>query len=163
MINKARIKVARELARKLLQDANVKNMPIIIREVVPCLNVTIDKWDFPEDVSGIQVNIDGKNYIGYNENDPAVKKRATVGHEIGHLVLKHTDPNNLERLDYSTDQVKENEAWLFSRELLMPIKVFKEEFKKNHTLEYLAWKFWVSKHMVSIRISELGLLNKIEI
>lgn len=155
--------MARKLARKLLQEAEIESIPVSIRDVVRHLNVEVIKWNFDETINGIQVNYDGKNYIGYRSDDPTVRKRASVSHEIGHLVLKHADVSNLDRLEFSRDQVKENEAWVFARELLMPIKIFKQEFAKNQSIDYLAWKFWVSKEMAGIRISELGLLNKIDI
>jgi len=160
-IEKARIKVARELARKLYEKAGIKTLPVLLKDVVSSLDITVAKWSFDEDISGVQLSDGEESFIGYNETHPTVRQRATVAHEIGHFVLKHTDVNNLDRLEYENDQVKENEAWYFARELLMPIKEFKEEFEKNNNAAYLAWRFWVSKDMVFIRISELGLLNKI--
>jgi Zn-dependent peptidase ImmA (M78 family) len=160
MISKARVKVAREIARKLLKTAKINSVPVILNKVVSSLEVNIVRWQFDDNLKGLQTTYDNTAYIAYSDKNPVVVQRATVSHEIGHFLLKHTDPTNFDRLEYERDQIKENEAWAFARELLMPIKEFKKEFLVNSNIQYLAWRFWVSKDMATIRVIELGLLGK---
>jgi len=153
----ARVGFSRQLARKVLKDAKAEEIPVKLGKIVTYFkNIKVFSRPFTGDMEGIEV-CDGENsYIGYKEDNPVVRKRSTLAHELGHSFLSHNNPNNSCRNNVE-EKVIENEAWAFAREILMPIKIFKKEYKANPDLSYLAFKFWVSKEMITTRLLELNL------
>lgn len=123
---------------------------------------------------------DGKGMIGYSANDPKVRKRFTIAHELGHYIL-HGDSSSKEEVfvdkdfiikyrnnvnSYNKVEIKqENEANAFAAALLMPKFLIEEEFRNNDfsnlsepdLIKYLAKKFEVSVLAMTYRLSNLNI------
>lgn len=151
------------LAKALIQDAGVVSAPVSLRQVIECLQLSRDVTfrsisDFSEKVSGLLVvcaEVDQQYaVIGYNEKHPWCRRRFTIGHEIGHLLMGQAC--NQRPDDKSHD---ETEANLFSSELLMPIEFIKRDFKKNPDIPAFAKQYLVSAEAMSYRLMHAKLLR----
>jgi Zn-dependent peptidase ImmA (M78 family) len=145
---------ARNIARKLLKHAKVKDVPIslwkIIEYLKPQHELEVLRFSLGA-VDGILVVHEGLPTIGFNPSTAWVRRRFTIAHEIGHLLLGHTctDP------DIENDP--EAEANQFAAELLMPLAILRIDYKKERDLEKLAAKYIVSReamcrHLMDCRI-----------
>lgn len=145
---------ARSQAKKLLKECQLTFPPIRISVIVKHLGIFTQKAN-PSviDITKISAFIELEDKILiYNDNDPAVRKRFSVAHEIGHLILQHTIYNDSFNL-YSKD-IKEIEANMFASELLIPYDWVKTDLKKwDSTIPKLAQKYWVSEEAMGWRIS----------
>lgn len=97
----------------------------------------------------------GNPIIFVNGSFTADRVRATIAHEIGHLVLHHGQA-------ISKDRDVEKEAWEFAGELLMPANDIKPFLRQRLTIQRLAelkmqWK--VSMQMILYRAQKLGAIT----
>lgn len=99
---------------------------------------------------------DGLPIIALNKNMPADLQRFTLGHEIGHLIMHHSDfiPESI--LDPETTAHK------FSSELLMPKSDISMDLSNGNSLQYFAslkpyWK--TSIQSIIRRAKDLGFIN----
>lgn len=159
---KPRIGFARNLARKLLKDCGIEKPPVLLSEVVTFLqkrhDFSVVPWNFGERISGIHIIEKETATVGYNQAQHPHRQRFTVAHEIGHFLLGHTssDPGFYLR----SKSPEETEANQFAAELLMPLKMIKNDFsngtKKPKTLVRM---YWVSEEAIWWRLLECKLLN----
>lgn len=103
-----------------------------------------------------------ENVIVVNANDPPVRQRFSIAHELGHCVLGHgsSPRDNSKEYDQSQYVPKEYAANVFAAELLMPedaVRVMVEQRGLNFS--DLCEKFCVSAHAMRIRLEKLGYLN----
>lgn len=162
-INESRIKFAKIEAKKIINKLGVKNPPVILRVVVDLLRQTSDlevcKWQFGENVDGIQISEGDSFIIGYNQEKHVHRQRFTVAHEIGHLVLGHTQNNY--NFDLDCNKPEEREANVFAAELLIPAEMLKKDISDNIDVEKLSTRYFISKECLWWKINEEKLLNKI--
>lgn len=159
--NKGRASI---LAKALIKDAGVAHAPVSLRRIIEHLQQTRNVivrgvGDFSERVSGLLVvcsEVDNDYaVIGYNEKHPWCRRRFTIGHEIGHLLMGHAcDSSSVH------NSINETEANLFSGELLMPIELLKNDIKKHPDIPTLAKLYLVSAEAMSIRLMNARLLKK---
>jgi Zn-dependent peptidase ImmA (M78 family) len=99
-------------------------------------------------VDGILVVVEDQPTIGFNPSMAWVRRRFTIAHEIGHLLLGHTctDPD--------LDNDPEAEANQFAAELLMPLAILKIDYKAKPSPDYLAQKYIVSREAMIIHLME---------
>jgi Zn-dependent peptidase ImmA (M78 family) len=145
--NKARIKIAKQFAKKLLEQTGLKSAPIVLNEIIKqvrkTMNVEIHARDLGS-IDGLHFFENGRAIIGYNNKKSIVRQRFTVAHELGHVILGHADSET--KLDFCNDDPKEVEANQFAAELLMPIDSFKQDYEKlDGDVESLARLYNVSK------------------
>ncbi len=143
---------ARIVARQLLKGARIKEAPISLWKVIKHLQATSDlsvmPYGFGEKVSGMLVTVDESATIGYNNSQSWHRRRFTIGHELGHLLMNHT---------CNADEYQEKEANEFAAELLMPLALLKKDFQINGELKALAEKYIVSeeamcRHLMNCRL-----------
>ena len=167
-------------AERLLQQANVVSAPVKVDRIA-------EKWAhvleraLDSDISGMLVplphSVDGKKWaIVVNKSHSAVRRRFTIAHELGHLLLHgyksaHADRAFKVRLRDSHSSegsvLEEVEANRFAAELLMPTHLLRQKLA-NHSIEYapaggsadreiahLAREFNVSTQALQIRLSTL--------
>lgn len=148
-----RIQIRAKVTR-LLKECEIENTPVKLAIVVKHLDIFVDKGltDFL-DSNKISAFIDLEDkIIEYNDRHPTVRKRFSVAHEIGHLVLGHSVRNDI--FSYSSKDPVEVEANIFAAELLMPYKWLKEDLKQpGAKIDKLAYKYWVSVESMGWRIS----------
>jgi Zn-dependent peptidase ImmA (M78 family) len=155
-----RKKFAQTQAQKLLQDSGVIEAPISLWKVIKQLQVTknleVQKFDFGSNISGITVteNEFEKEVvtIGFNEKHPWCRRRFSIGHEIGHLLLGHTCSKD-------SSDYREKEADIFSNELLIPTKFIKSDFIKTPNIETLAKLYRVSAAAMTIKLMGCRLIK----
>jgi Zn-dependent peptidase ImmA (M78 family) len=142
---------ARNIARRLLKDAKAKDVPISLYKIIEYLKPEheLEVVRFPlESVDGILVVVEDQPTIGFNPSMAWVRRRFTIAHEIGHLLLGHTctDPD--------LDNDPEAEANQFAAELLMPLAILKIDYKAKPSPDYLAQKYIVSREAMIIHLME---------
>jgi len=146
---------ARNIARRLLKDARAKEIPISLYKIIGHLKTQhdLEVLRFPLGaVDGLLVMVDGLPTIGFNGDAAWVRRRFTIAHEIGHLLLGHACSD----LDIEKDA--EAEANQFAAELLMPLALLKIDYKNQPDLEKLAWKYIVSKDAMCLHLMECRIL-----
>lgn len=167
-------------AMELLNLCNINEAPISVEKCARELKAIIRFEPLEGNVSGlIHLNTSGNPIIGINSFHPETRKRFSIAHELGHLVLHSKFENDLyiddEKLSYvafrdeksseGTD-VKEIEANLFAAELLMPeeflvedfIKAVKEYSDAEDAIGVLAERYQVSIQALTIRLNKLGMI-----
>ncbi|MFA6463620.1 MAG: ImmA/IrrE family metallo-endopeptidase [Candidatus Paceibacterota bacterium] len=146
---------ARNIARKLLKDSKVLEIPVSLQKVIDYTksqqNLDVVKYNFGEKISGILVNFDDTSTIGFSTNHSWVRRRFTIAHELGHLYLGHT-------CEGDKNENKENEANQFAAELLVPLSFIKKDFAKENDLDILAKKYIVSKEVLCIHLIECKII-----
>lgn len=154
-----RKKFAQVQAQKLLKNAGVLIAPVSLQRIVEHLQTTrsleVQKFNFSEKVSGMLVLERSLDYehatIGFNENHPWCRRRFTICHEIGHLLLGHACNSGL-------DDHSEREANVFANELLIPTSLIKIDFKKTPSIETLAKLYRVSTAAMTIKLMDVKLI-----
>jgi Zn-dependent peptidase ImmA (M78 family) len=146
---------ARNIARRLLKDAKAKDVPISLYKIIEYLKPEheLEVVRFPlESVDGILVVVEDQPTIGFNPSMAWVRRRFTIAHEIGHLLLGHTctDPD--------LDNDPEAEANQFAAELLMPLALLKIDYKAKPSPDYLAQKYIVSREAMIIHLMDCRIL-----
>ncbi|MEM4959302.1 MAG: ImmA/IrrE family metallo-endopeptidase [Nanopusillaceae archaeon] len=104
-------------------------------------------------------------FIFINNQVPLVRKRFTIAHEIGHIVLKHFERSEFIYVFHKEDcqNYFEEEANLFAGELLVPYGFLKQAiFHYNiRDIHSLAKFFNVSEQVVSIKVRQYNLFDYI--
>lgn len=148
-----RKKFAQTQAQKLLKDAGVLVAPVSLQRVIEHLkttrNLEVQKFDFGNNISGLTMTENSFEQevvtIGFNEKHPWCRRRFTLGHEIGHLILGHV-------CSHSSADHGEKEADVFASELLIPTKLIKADFAKIPDIQTLAKLYRVSTAAMTIKL-----------
>ena len=143
---------ARKIARKLLKDAKISDIPVSLQMVLNYVKSQQDldvlKYNFGDKVSGVLVSIGNKATIGFNPEHAWVRRRFTIAHELGHLYIGHTCNG------WDINSNKEIEANQFAAELLVPLMFIKKDFAKQRDLNELAKRYVVSKEALCLHLME---------
>lgn len=164
-------------ANELLENADVKGAPVSIEKLASLVGATIRYRPLNNDLSGMVQRIDDKTaIIGINSYHADVRKRFSIAHEIGHLVLHedeslHVDENVRSvvqfRNEYSSLGIddKEIEANQFAAEILMPEQMLAKDVSKSKdrgpeaVIEELAELYDVSIQSMTIRLTKMGIIK----
>lgn len=107
---KNRYDVIEESAVKLFMKLNISKIPIDPFEIVEALGIKLETYSQLTELTYEQkmlISKDGFCYekelsstesqwiIAYNENMPSARVRFTIMHEIGHIILKHSEHSEL--------------------------------------------------------------------
>jgi Zn-dependent peptidase ImmA (M78 family) len=169
------IKVITAKTTILLRALPEVTLPIKIEEIARLKGLKVMPYPLGEDVSGLLSIEDGKGTIGYNENEPKVRRRFTIAHELGHYEL-HKDKSDLfvdkqfiyRSKDSGNSAVNiqmEQEANFFASAILMPTDLLRKEVSKIQIdlgsgpgINELAKVFEVSPTAMSVRLAQLGFI-----
>lgn len=153
---------ARNMARKVLKDYNLSSVPTALVTIFEQLGLKYIEMNDAEDIDGAIIEIDGKPAIAVlNKAKPITRQRFTLGHELGHLFLKHTqrdiyDPEeireNTAALAKQSKPSKEVEADIFASELLVPHEQLKKYTADIKNVDKLADIFQVSKQAITLAV-----------
>ncbi len=115
-------------------------------------NIEVDYWIFSDNICGLISFLDPqKPSIAINMRHARTRRLFTLGHELGHYFLGHT-----ESLCFNKNlSQKEKDANLFAAELLMPYDEIHLCFKQGLSLEQIANKYFVSRDAASYRLNSL--------
>lgn len=104
--------------------------------------------------------------IRFNADEPEVRQRFSIAHEVGHVVLGHTvttfsDSADPESDDFSEDPDRslENEADLFAGELLLPPAWVKADWERGLRWQELAKRYLVSKDAAAVAVNRYRLIK----
>lgn len=149
--------------------------PIKIEEIARMHGLKVVPYPLGADVSGLLSIENGIGTIGYNQEEPKVRRRFTIAHELGHYEL-HRDKSDLfvdKQFIYRSvnsgstaiTQIMEQEANFFASVILMPNDLVRTEIDKidmdlgnGEAIKELANIFQVSSTAMSVRIAKLGYL-----
>lgn len=151
------------MAQKVLKDCGVAAPPVDIKKIVELKGYAYMEVDtFPDEVSALFIAKDGKNYALVNSRHHPHRRRFSLAHELGHILLSH-DVEDLEEvpsIDAPPESMKhcasgdprEKEANIFASALLMPVEILKKEYAKGADIEKLAKIFDVSQQAMTIAV-----------
>jgi hypothetical protein len=103
-----------------------------------------------EDASGLQIKL--------NSSSPLRRRRFTLAHELGHLILASRGPRGARRSHTSTELERACDA--VGAELLMPLDEVRVAVPREASTDGLlavADRFEASLHAAAVRISQLGI------
>lgn len=158
--------------QQILLDFGLAKLPIPVEEVAEKLGVKIKQYDLGEDVSGVLAINKGIGTIGVRQNDPLVRQRFSIAHELGHYVLHRGRSDLFIDKEYkilfrnsksSTGEVQqEREANAFAAALLMPEMILKDDvldfdLSDEYAIRNLAKRYHVSELAMTFRIANLNL------
>ncbi len=177
----------KQKARELLSSAQKANPtlaqpPIRVEQIArEVLGINIIKAPLDDDLSGFLYLQGDSAIIGVNKKHHVHRRRFTVAHELGHLLLHREGtkkegafidktPLVLRRDPLSSAGVDplEVEANAFAAELLMPRELVEEDFNRllenpllgeEEIVKNLAKKYKVSEQAMAIRLSQLGYIG----
>lgn len=119
-MNYKRYKFSRNLAWEIVIREHIEELPIKLIPLCKKMHIKVIKYsDAPQipDKSGdgCQAVIGGNMYILYNDGVSDERKRFTIAHELGHIIMRHSG--------FPED---ESSANVFASRLLMPACVLYE-------------------------------------
>jgi Zn-dependent peptidase ImmA (M78 family) len=157
------------------QHRDSKKVPVPVEELIRLQDIQVTSSKLDEEVSGLSLVEGGVRIISVRSTDSKKRRRFTLAHELGHLLLHHDQSVNVfhgdavyyrDRLSSQGDSWREIEANHFAACLLMPeellLKALKAKVPKggairDETIEELATDFDVSVQAMSIRLANLGM------
>ena len=125
-------KIARDKAWDVLIELQINKLPIRLSPIARYYEIRIVSYsdsnlNHNKNEDGYSTRIDDKFIIYYNEKKPPQRIRFTLAHELGHCLLGHINNNEITyRYNSENDSVKnikELQANVFARDLLMPATV----------------------------------------
>lgn len=151
-------------ARELLASSGEKYPPVRVERLAQRCGVRVLEWDFDGAISGVLLDLESAPVIGFDSSDFAGRQRFTIGHELGHYLLRHVQNFHIDLASpaahghpLSYDWRDERAANEFSAELLMPAAAVAAELEKLKTARKLAKKFDVSPEAMGYRLTNLSL------
>jgi transcriptional regulator with XRE-family HTH domain len=152
-------------ARELLDRCDATAPPVDVDQVIRELRIPLVKWDFPDFLSAVIVEVVDDDYvIGVNKHHALNRRRFSIAHEVGHAVLRHEAGYYLEFFDASLGEPPnfrhsdEREANAFAAALLMDERWLREDWANGHrSVHELARRYRVSDEAMSFRLINLGL------
>lgn len=170
------LRFVRREAERLVETCRCAAPPVDPRAIAEHLGLAVVDEALGDEVSGLLVTNPKRSIIVVNANHHTHRQRFTIGHEIGHHVLRHqladgehvfVDHGNYisqrgPRASEGIDQM-EVEANQFAAGLLMPARFIEDAVRALNTkalfdshVEQLAHDFDVSQQAMTIRLSSLG-------
>lgn len=161
----------------ILKVLEIKEPQIDVEKVAKFLQAEVIEEELDQDVSGLLLISQGKRTIAVNEAHADNRKRFTIAHELGHLMLHAVDQDEdnvfIDRKVFNRNSDasqgiyrQEIEANRFAAELLMPKRLLLNaidelgdeiDLSDDDTLYELAKKFEVSTQAMAIRLTSLDI------
>jgi Zn-dependent peptidase ImmA (M78 family) len=171
-----RFTLARRKAIELLELSKVKKAPVPVEKLAELAGASVTLEPFAGELYGmVHRKSDGTAVIGVNSLDAPNRRRFTIAHEIGHLLLHKDESLHVDekfpiglRSELSGMAVDENEieANQFAAELLMPVSFLKrdlenlpDDIEADAAIERLAKQYRVSTQAMTIRLTALDVLR----
>lgn len=164
-------RIRREVAA-LLQTAKVAHPPVPVDRIAGQLGARIAYSNFNDEVSGLLVRSGNSVVIGVHSEQAETRKRFTIAHEIGHLVMHASDQEvHVDKLFHvhlrspassTAEDVAEIEANAFAAALLMPEEMVRRDvgklildFEDPELVQPLADRYVVSSQAMTFRLLNL--------
>ena len=170
-----RHKLIQELASSLLNEAGVTSPGFDVKHIAHLRGAIVIEEPNDDDASGFLFrSTDSPPVIGVNSRHAPTRKRFTIAHEIGHLMLHpktgvHFDRVVIQMRDANASagvDREEIEANKFAAELLMPRQFLEADVASlgavcaddETAIARLAKRYAVSPQAMAIRLNTLNLL-----
>lgn len=113
---------ARNMSWQILADEHINELPIQIITLCKNLGIVCKAYDTNFDKrDGFSLIVDDVPHIYFNKDSYIPRKRFTVAHELGHILLGHVGKYELvNREPSSNDNEIEQQANIFASRLLAP-------------------------------------------
>lgn len=161
-ILKPKTKMAKIKATGVWTQFCDKKIPIKINDIIQKIGVPTRQVESLSFDGITKVSSDGTFCILYNKDRPIVRKRFTLAHEIGHIVLEHV--SIFGDCTQHSKRSQEVEANAFASELLVPAVDLKQFIKKQErTIQEVMDRYWVSKEVSWIAIMNNKLSGRIKL
>lgn len=154
-------------ANELVVAGDVNQAPVPVDRLAAMCGALVLIEEFPDELSGLVFAEHGGAVIGINARHHKNRRRFSIAHELGHLLLGHlrTASDQQLHIDTNTDQgAPPNYDWReeraandFAAELLMPRKLVSDEHRPGMDPRALARTFEVSELAMTYRLENLGL------
>lgn len=169
------VKLINSKINSIFRELGEVEIPVKIENIAKMRGLKIVAHPLGDSVSGLLSIENGVGTIGYDENEPPVRQRFTIAHELGHYEL-HRDKSDLfvdkqfiyrslNSGDTAEKKIMEQEANYFASAILMPSSILRKEIQKTNfdlaneqSIKDLSDMFKVSSTAMSIRISNLGII-----
>ena len=166
---------ARLLVDHILQTCSIFRPPIPVDSIAKYLGIDLRESPADDDISGALIRPETGNgpvVIALNEKHHPNRKRFTISHELGHLVLHpgntvHVDQNVLinwrDQESSSGINWQEVEANKFAAELLIPSRFITSDVESidldDNVIARLARRYRVSETAMRNRLVNLGITD----
>jgi Zn-dependent peptidase ImmA (M78 family) len=156
--------ISKEVLENVYSKTSLITPPIKLTKLFAIYNIYfyISTFNF-NDVAGQLIKTEDENQIFVNRFDPNTRKRFTIAHEIGHLVLHPHKISDIYRRDKDyyinlsiQEQNEETEANYFASFLLIPTQSLVYTLKLTKNIEELATIFNVSTTAMEIRLNKFN-------
>ncbi len=123
--------------------------------------VIIGYLDFANGIEGVSAWIENKPVVVLSNKATAVRSRASLAHELGHLLLHHALTNEELESKESVDKI-ESQAWHFAGCFLMPqVTISNEVYSTNiDNLTLVKSRWLVSIGMILQRVLKIKLISE---
>lgn len=169
-------RISRDVA-SLIQNHAIKKAPVDIVKLAEKCGAVVAYENFGDEISGLVFRKGEKFVIGVNGEQSESRKRFTVAHELGHILLHdlpdvHIDRNFTVMFRSSESSLAKNvleiEANAFAAELLMPeafllkdLRNVSLDIEDGRQVDELANKYNVSSQAMTYRLQNLSLRNRL--
>ena len=148
--------------------------PVKLTNIMSSLSIKFEEKDYEGQLSGAAIFNGNDMIVTVSSKEPESRKRFTIAHEIGHLLLHADQALNVDIKPISLNRdvnSKTGESWreieanYFAASLLMPKEDVKAHFQKwseleeDERLNRLAKRYEVSMQAMSVRLNTLGLIS----
>jgi Zn-dependent peptidase ImmA (M78 family) len=174
---RARYQKIATLVETLLEKYRIKVPSVPVYDIAKGEGAAIVVRQFNNEISGLLLRSGNSATIAVEKAQPATRRRFTVAHELGHMLLHEgielrVDKNfrvNLRSPESSTaEDTEEIESNAFAAALLMPEVFLKQDLKgllldiddEKH-IERLAKRYEVSKQAMTLRLVNLLSLGRL--
>lgn len=171
-------KAETEATRLLAETGQATEVPVNVEAIAKHLDAQVVEEKFDRSVSGMLYRDGDHVVIGVNSAHVDRRRRFTIAHEIGHLVLHKGRPLVLDhvRVNFrdanssTASDLEEIQANAFAAEILMPKdqviasakKLLEDEsMTEAAVIGYLAQGFDVSEQAMEYRLINLGLRRQV--
>lgn len=167
-------KNARDAAWQILIDCGVHCLPVKITALCRQMGISIHTYqtsgeilernrlsELASQTDGFCVNSDGKYHIFYDSRLPIPRKRFTLAHELGHIILGHIGKGQYStrnREPSSEDMPEETQANQFAARILAPACVLHE--LRVFTPEQISELCGISIQAARFRAERMEVLEK---
>ncbi len=151
-------------AQQLLAKAQIQEPPVPVEDIAIRCGVRLVAFAGEIEVSGLLVALESGAVIAYNADEGKPRRRFTIAHELGHLLLRHYEHFHIDPRDITVEGHPPDYDWRderaandFAAELLMPAAWVTERHATTTNLARLAKAFTVSRQAMQYRLINLGL------
>jgi Zn-dependent peptidase ImmA (M78 family)/DNA-binding XRE family transcriptional regulator len=147
-------------ANELVEAAGIVRPSVDVHRLAELCGVLVLTREFPDALSGLIVELEEGAIVGINSKQSWGRQRFSVGHELGHHILRHSERFHIDVSDGAPpdqDYRSERAANEFAAELLMPRRFVARAFDELQNPAGLAKQFEVSEIAMGYRLVNLGL------